>query len=172
LIPGIKLLADKTICDDLKKQRGKSPWQKAKFLTRRQGRLTLADIGTLEAFKNLLVRGMMVRHHVVHRIAIEKQLWLDETIGRLTIAPSRTTMGQLRQSMLLIDIAEVRAGRDSYVFANERYSRDVVRPEMCASIIGSECTMDLSFVSELARNLFVQKIQTMLRLIRPELVTY
>lgn len=165
-------MVDKMIDDNLRQQRGKSSWQKAKFLTRRQGRLTLADIGSLEKFKEILVRGIMVRHHVVHRIAVEKELWLEESTGRLAVAQSRTSPACCRQSVLLIDIAEIRAGEDSFVFANEKYKRDIVQPGMCVSIVGSECTLDISFVSSVARDLFVQKIQTMLRLIRPEIVTY
>lgn len=172
LIPGLKLLVDKAIGDDMKKQRGKSSWQKAKFLTRRQGRLTIANMGALKTFKELLVRGLTVRHHVVHRIAIEKQLWLDEKKGRIILASSQSSPAFCQTGIQLIDIAEIRSGKDSFVFANEAYIRNIVKPNMCASIIGSEATLDISFVSATAQDLFVRKFQTLLRLIRPEVVTY
>jgi hypothetical protein len=172
LAKALKALVDGTLSEDAKRARGKLGLKRAKTIARRTGSLTNNDLADFECFKDMLVKGVTVMHHTKNVIALQKVLWLDPHTARLNVARFKNSRFWLPEGLYLIDISEIRPGRSADVFQHEAHPRRTITEGMCLSIIGSETTLCLSFVTPNARDMFMHKLQGLLRAIRPDIITY
>lgn len=125
--------------------------------------LSTTQIEQSEHIGMLLQTGLEVLHHHPDGQIVSSVLSADSDLNILKLKCVDSTFfgypiaKPLR--MHLRDIVELRPGTHSFGFVG---TRSTDKHKVCLSIIGSECTLDIQFSNETARNLFAERFRVLL----------
>jgi len=115
--------------------------------------------------KRLLIKGIEVVHHQFDGTITKSVFKYIESNGLIELKTSYVNMfGFVSYSYKrckLLDIAELRPGTHSYGFVQTDF---VSNHAETLSIISSECCMDLEFIDQRARDLFIHRFHMFLQL--------
>lgn len=183
LVRGLKLLVEKAIPTHIKRKRGKEPISEAKLMLLKNGKKRHEKFDDLKVKLSIGIDVVSITKGINQR---ELFMYLDSSEQRLVFSRRRKRSMMAKSSVLdsfflyfegadpginVDDISEIRPG----------YSLDSLdckppphpsQEQLAISVIGSERTMSILLPSTHERDYLVEKIQALIKAVRPSVSVY